>query len=469
MLLRRSQHPGTTGLILRRTYPELYKSHIVKMFEEFPETQRWWRQESKELRLPNGSRQFFGSAEHASDMSAYYSAEFDDVMVDEAQEFSQSELEGLSGSNRSIKSGIVATTLYTFMPGISETGLPPIGLEYLKRVLVNGDLRGPEAKHRWAFVQAFAWDNVEWARKSLEEKGLTEEDFYSWDAGTRREWFIEHTDFGATLSAITSVPLRQAWLEGLWTAFSGQYFDTWTYDRHTVEDFGLQPWARYWLSGDWGDYHPACIYLHGIDSRGIAVTIDELWGRHFDEVELGRKIGEMCRGKTIEAFPFSWDAFGRLSKKTRKPITELIAQGLPDGIPRPFPADASPGSRISGWRWMKHLVDTDRWLITRNCTKLIECLPTLMRDMQKNSEDVRKVDWSENQLGDDPADASRYGLQYMQNEIPETPAPKPPAATGEYEAFKLREKIEGMDKRQDPNVAVTISSLPKRRRDYLAR
>lgn len=33
MLLRRFKYPKTTGLVLRRTYPELYKSHIVKLFE----------------------------------------------------------------------------------------------------------------------------------------------------------------------------------------------------------------------------------------------------------------------------------------------------------------------------------------------------------------------------------------------------------------------------------------------------
>src|SRR5215472_9213409 len=33
MLLRRLKYPKTTGLVLRRTYPELYKSHIVKLFE----------------------------------------------------------------------------------------------------------------------------------------------------------------------------------------------------------------------------------------------------------------------------------------------------------------------------------------------------------------------------------------------------------------------------------------------------
>src|SRR5579885_3524116 len=91
MLLRRMQYPKTTGLILRRTYPELYKSHIVKLFEEYPFIRAWYNEQRKEIAFPNGSYLFFGSAEHEKDMSAYYSSEFADIMVDEAQEFSQYE------------------------------------------------------------------------------------------------------------------------------------------------------------------------------------------------------------------------------------------------------------------------------------------------------------------------------------------------------------------------------------------
>ena len=418
MLLRRLQYPNTTGLIIRRTYPELYKSHIVKLFEEYPEIRPMWREQSKELQLPNGSRLFFGSAEHAGDMASFYSAEFADIMVDEAQEFSQGELEGLTGSNRCTSNAdITPAMLYTFMPGVSETGIPPVGLDYLKRVLVDGELRGQELRHRWAFVQTFAWDNIEWARKSLEVDSVTEGQFYAWNEDTRRAYFIERTEFGAVLDGLTNQSLRDAWLHGKWNKFEGQYFTNFDYETHTVpaDKISLVRWVRYWLSGDWGDYHPACIHLHAEDDQGTVTTLDELWGRHIGEVELGRKIGQLCISKEIQAFPFSWDAFGRLNKETQKPITELIYSGMPQSMPRPTPADASPGSRISGWRHMSHMLDSGKWKISRKCAKLIECLPTLVRDMERNTEDVLKMDWSENYVGDDPADSARYGLQYMVN------------------------------------------------------
>jgi len=52
---------------------------------------------------------------------------------------------------------------------------------------------------------------------------------------------------------------------------------------------------------------------------------------------------------------------------------------------------------------MYQLLESDAWLITDNCAKLIECLPQLVRD-DRRMEDIRKMD------GDDAADAARYGL-----------------------------------------------------------
>jgi hypothetical protein len=52
---------------------------------------------------------------------------------------------------------------------------------------------------------------------------------------------------------------------------------------------------------------------------------------------------------------------------------------------------------------MYQLLESDAWLITEDCAKLIECLPLLVRD-DRRPEDIRKVD------GDDPADSARYGL-----------------------------------------------------------
>jgi hypothetical protein len=441
MLLRRLKYPCTTGLILRRTFPQLYKSHLIKLFEEFPETRHWYHTQNKEMIFPNGSRLFFGSAEHASDMSDFYSSEFADVMVDEAQEFSQGELEKLSGSVRCTSNPhIQPKMVFTFMPGQTEDGLPPQGLLYLKRVFVDEDLKEEENKQSWGFLQAFAWDNIEWARKELGWSqdggtwvlgpgGVSEEDFYSWPESQRREFFLERTDYvGKTLGAITDPYLRDAWLYGKWGVFQGQYFTNFSEARHVIdlydangrpiprpwtpEQLGIKRWYKKWMSGDWGNPHPTAIYWHAQDERGKVITYRELWVREMGEAELGKEISERSQGEKLDCFPFSWDAFGKLNKFTRKSITEMIGAAMAKELPKPISAGNDGGSRISGWRLMHQMLDHDDWLISRDCTHLIECIPSLMRD-DKNPADVHKIDYPENNIGDDPADSARYGLQYM--------------------------------------------------------
>ena len=425
MLLRRLKYPNTTGLILRRTLGELERTHLLKLFEEYPETRPWYREQKKQLLFPNGSVLFFGSAQNEKDMSDFYSAEFADIMPDEAQEFTQTELEKLSGSNRCTSNKqIVPKMVYTFMPSVSETGMPPVGLPYLKRVFKEHDLKPEESKRKWAFIQAFGWDNIEWARPALEQDGLSEEDFYSWDDALRREYFVQRTEYGQTLASISNVALRDAWLHGKWDVFQGQYYpkNPRTMPASEAKD-RIKPWFIKWVSMDWGFDHPFCVHWHAMDENKRVITYREWQGRELSEVEIGKGIGERSQGEKLRSFPISWDAGKQSPRSMRdlpKSIMQLITDALPHDFPRPFPADSSPGTRVSRARLLAQLIESDMWQVVDRddinsgwgCPKLLECLPSLVRD-PKNTEDVYKVDFQENQIGDDSYDSVGMGLQYM--------------------------------------------------------
>lgn len=274
MLLRRLKYPRTTGLILRRTFPELYKSHIVKLFEEFPEFRSWYNDSKKELVLPNGSRLFFGSAEHEKDMADFYSAEFADIMPDEAQEFSKAEIEKLSASNRCTSNqDITPKMVFTFMPGVGK------GLPYMKQMFID-ELKGDP---RRAFVQAFSWDNIEWARKELERDGVDEETFYSWSEETRREYFLTRTEYGANLSAMTDEYLRDAWLYGKWNVFEGQVFPELQDKIHNLDQWGY-PYkpslCRLVSAVDWADSGIAAAVQMAFDADENIFVLREYYERN---------------------------------------------------------------------------------------------------------------------------------------------------------------------------------------------
>jgi hypothetical protein len=336
----------------------------------------------------------------------------------------------------------------SFMPGMAESGLPPIGLSYLKRTLIDGRLEANEKNKRRRFVQAFGWDNIEFFRKLLAEDGvlcercqtecaddrceecmlIQEATFYSWGPKERKEYFLYRTDYGRVLNALSDRGLRDAWIDGKWDTFEGQYFSQFDPKRHviTLDELRerIQPWHKMWASGDWGFEHPHAVYRHIQDETGCVITYGEICGRHVNEVDLAKSIsqkygklvnGELAADGRLQSFPFSWDA-GKQSKRSNpkfpRSINQMISDALPGWMPKPFPAEASPGSRIAGARLLGQLLDSGMWQIAEDCPRLIECLPSLIRDPD-NPEDVLKVDFSDNKIGDDPYDAVRMGIQFM--------------------------------------------------------
>lgn len=206
---------------------------------------------------------------------------------------------------------------------------------------------------------------------------------------------------------------------GDWEVYTGQFFPQFEEKRHVVANEELRkrvkPWHTKWLSGDWGYQHPHAVYCHAQDEHGKVRTYGELSENRVNEEDLGKRITQAYSGEKLSAFAFSWDA-GRLSPRSQpslpKSMMQILSDALGSGIPKPYPADSSPGSRISGARLMSQLLDADMWEISDDCPKLIACLPTLIRDEDK-PEDVLKVDYAVNEIGDDPYDAARMGLQHM--------------------------------------------------------
>src|SRR5262249_18336456 len=114
---------------------------------------------------------------------------------------------------------------------------------------------------------------------------------------------------------------------------------------------------------------------------------------------LAQAITERSGRERISEVFLSPDAFAHRTSEAS--IAEQLGDVLvADGFPRPAPAD---DDRIGGWQWMYQMLESNSWVITDNCSELIQCLPHLVHD-EARKEDVRKVD------GDDSADAARYGL-----------------------------------------------------------
>ena len=139
MLDRRLQRPRTAGVIIRRVYDEVKKNHIDMYMTEFPELRKYYRVGDKRLELPNGSVIDFAYAENQQEVDRkFWGVEYYDIFVDQAEQFSEYELNIIHSCNRwpNASTGDCKTGLF-FNPG-------GVGTEFLRRVFAQRRFNGNE-------------------------------------------------------------------------------------------------------------------------------------------------------------------------------------------------------------------------------------------------------------------------------------------------------------------------------------
>ncbi len=366
-------------------YPTLNDRQVSKISYEFPE----WLGKLKQGSVHN----FVLNAEYGGgvlalrnldDPSKYYSAEFAGIAVDELTRNPKSIFDDLRFRLR--------------WPGVERpkfgAGTNPggPGHAWVKKYWITREYP-PELevkRDQFAFIRSKASDNPNLSK-----------------------------NYHASLLTLPPEMARKV-AHGDWDVYTGQFYPQFEESRHVISkaqaESEIKPWWTRWLAGDWGYEHPHSVYWFAQDENGQVIVYRELWGRRVSETDLGHAINDATpANEKLRSFPFSWDA-GKLSPRSKphlpKSMMQMVADALRPDIPPPHPADSSPGSRISGARLLAQLLDADMVRISDACPRLIQCLPTLIRN-EDNQEDVLKVDYSENEIGDDPYDGFRMGLQHM--------------------------------------------------------
>ncbi len=373
-----NRHARADTLLLRRTFPELEGSLLLYFRRDVPrELYRSFTEAKHLITWSNGSTTRFGYCKAEGDVYQYQGAEFLFIGIDELTLFTQKQWQFLTSRNRCPVAGS-----FPNMAGATNPG--NIGHAWVKALWIDRKpapgMERPEEydPDDYAFIPARVWDNP----------------IYANDA-----------NYLKTLNALPT-HLRQAFLEGDWNVFAGQYFDIFDLGRYTerAEAIGLEDWWPRWISIDWGFAHNAAVHWHTQQGRRT-ITYRELVESRLSPRALAQEIVERSRtregrSERIEAVYLSPDAFAQRTAEAT--IADQIGDVLVRaGLPRPAPAD---DDRVGGWMLMYQLLETDEWLITENCTELLRVVPILTRD-EANVEDVLKME------GDDAADAARYGLK----------------------------------------------------------
>jgi hypothetical protein len=221
-------------------------------------------------------------------------------------------------------------------------------------------------------------------------------------------------------------PLKEAWLEGRWDIFAGQYFKEWDPSYHImdIEDakkigYG-NPNNSKFLGIDWGYAAPHAVIFTEVTDKGRVFIFDEIYGKEKHPMELGEIIAKKCQGHNIEM------SLGDPSMWTRNPMSwrqehasmytdASIAHAMMGSSEQPYVPNLNPANndRINGWANVSQLMKVEEnkppnfVVIKGSAPNLVRTIPEMICD-EKRPEDLDTT------LEDHVLDALRYNLSHIQ-------------------------------------------------------
>jgi hypothetical protein len=369
VILRNDAHihallqPGMAYLIVRRTMPELRKSHLRFIEREMHRLGGTFNKTESIAYYPNGSLGYYGHCETDADVMIYLSSEFARVYIDEITTFPGDMVLKLASTVRVPDgSGWVAAL---------RGGTNPLGesADWVLRWFVTKEVPAEEA-------DAYRPEDYTAIRMRPEDN--------------------PHMDWAQYRRRLQSLPahVRKAWLDGEWV-IEGVYFSDFKPQKdgapwHVIDEApvyrdvpldGDRPptGVAIYRVVDYGfDPDPAVCLWIGILPTGRAVVFKERTWYRATAVEVGQAIGRESAGMRIVETLCDPTLFDN-QKATGSSVADLIeAQGIA--------LTASVNDRIAAGyaihEWLNGLVDgrPKLQLLRYGCPHLIRTLPQIRQD-----------------------------------------------------------------------------------------
>jgi phage terminase large subunit len=376
-------YPGIGILIIRRTLKDLQENHtniLKRIFKRFPkQVSPAYSDDEKAFRFPNGSRIKLGYCADDGDMLQYQGPEYDVVFIDEATQITEEMFNCFDACVRGVNE--FPKRLYlTCNPG-------GVGHAYVRRLFIDREYKNEEAAEDYTFISAKVWDNQplfdkdEGYKRALKrymaERGLLEPDEKAMMYAKNNAVYVK---------VLKNLPYekREAWLNGRWDVFAGQYFGEFAREAHTVEPFKIPAHWRRSVALDYGLDMLAALWV-AVDESGNAVVYREL-NRPNLAISLAADAISCATppDERIEAYYAPPDLWSR-RQDTGKPAAEIFAEC---GVP----LTKAGNDRMQGWlnvkEWLKPqgVMKKPRLTVFRSCMNLIKCLPLLQHDETRTND-----------------------------------------------------------------------------------
>lgn len=383
--LRYCSNPNFSGLLIRRTMPELRDliNHSMRLYPQaYPGAK--WREQEKEWRFPSGARMEFGYAETLEDALRYQGRQYQWIGIDELPQYPTDQiLTELRGSLRTVDPSLPTVIRATGNPGnigspwVKSTFIDPAPWNHPFALMIDTPLGVKKLTRR--FIPAKVFDNPY----------LTRDDRYI----TMLSQLPEHK--------------RKQWLEGNWDIIESAAFPEFNRDIHICEPFNIpSDWLRF-RSADWGYRNPGCVLWFAMSPEGILYVYREWYFKEVPADRWAEQVQERQNGERMQYSVIDGSIWAKRGE-TGPTVGEMInSKGG-----RWRAADRSPGSRKAGKMEVHRRLQVEDFgqplgqkpllQIFRNCQNLIRTLPSLPVD-ENNVEDV------DTDTEDHAYDALRYG------------------------------------------------------------
>ena len=310
------KYPGIKIMIMRKTYPELIANHIGPLATMINDDIAEIKVTQKECHFRNGSVILFRYAQNEKDLNKYQGTEVDVLFIDEATQFTWEMYVRCTAFVRGVNRFPKQVCL-TCNPG-------DVGHDWVKRLFLSRDYTDTENPDDYSFIKSLVTDNIALMREDPEY-----------------------------LQSLEALPpkLRQAWLEGDWDIFEGQFFEEFRdkpdkYEceaagisveealiqrryTHVIEPFEVPRSWEIYRSFDWGYSKPFSCDWWAVDYDGRAYLIMQYYGCNgiadegvkmappdvFGQIREIERSHRWLRGRDIHgvADPAIWDASSGIS------------------------------------------------------------------------------------------------------------------------------------------------------------
>lgn len=399
--------PGLKALFLRRSYPELKRTHLQRIELELPNELATLNRADHLVTFRTGSLIQFGHCQDIKALNSYLSTEWDVIYVDEGSTFLPLMLRMLQTRARSTIKGVVPQFIIASNPG-GDAHLYLLQRFIEKAVPEDEDPDGEYEPDDYLFIPSLLTDNA----------------------------YIQDDYLKRLLSL--PAPEQDAYLYGKWSAFAGQFFRDWSPEHHAKKVPKIPDWWELEAGMDWGySPDPGVVLLGAFDEFGRVHLIRELLFRESTAAEVARQMADafpeaMVREVTVHGDTQMW---------AKQPETAVsIADAINDELAElgcKMTLVKANKDRINGWMRVRQFLAFRRdplpvkgapvrivpWLTVAQpdvqtgygCPNLIAALPAqAFDDRPTHTGDMKPS------ATDHPCDAARYLLMAREplSEIP---------------------------------------------------